>query len=166
MTSAVSGKTTYLVVGDDPGESKIKKATEKGVRQIDEDELLELIKTKPGKKSKFEIAAEEEVKREMPKKKPKKKNCPRQTRTMWVTKILLVSTVFTSPTSKNTTTEAITKKSKKSRLSQKWKKRKKQLQKLLLTVGREEGQFRWGRLSDRREQHRVRKNLNWLKGWG
>ena len=76
MTSAVSGKTTYLVVGDDPGESKIKKATEKGVKQIDEDELLELIKTKPGKKSKFEIAAEEEVKRETPKKKPKKEKLP------------------------------------------------------------------------------------------
>ena len=60
VTSAVSGRTTYLLVGDDPGESKIKKATEKKVEQIDEDKLLELIRTKPGKKSKYEIAAEME----------------------------------------------------------------------------------------------------------
>ena len=54
------GRTSFLLVGDDPGESKIKKVTEKKVEQIDEDKLLELIRTKPGKKSKYEIDAENE----------------------------------------------------------------------------------------------------------
>ena len=58
--SKFSGRTNFLLVGDDPGESKIKKAVDKKVEQIDEDKLLELIRTKPGKKSKYEIEAENE----------------------------------------------------------------------------------------------------------
>jgi len=73
VTSAVSGKTGYLVVGDDAGESKIAKAKEKKVKMINEDELFEIIKTKPGKKSKYEIAAEEEAKEEIKKAKKVKK---------------------------------------------------------------------------------------------
>ncbi|TPX38378.1 hypothetical protein SmJEL517_g00196 [Synchytrium microbalum] len=49
VTSAVSGKTTYLVVGEEPGESKTKKATELKVKILDEDGLFELIATRPGK---------------------------------------------------------------------------------------------------------------------
>merc|ERR1711892_422525 len=60
VTSAVSGKTSYLVVGDEPGESKIKKAKDKNVVIIDEDALLELIRSRPGKRSKYEIEAENE----------------------------------------------------------------------------------------------------------
>ena len=74
LTTSVSGKTSYLIVGDEPGESKIKKAKEKGVKMVDEDFVLELIKSKPAKKSKFEIQAEEEAAREArntPKKKTK-----------------------------------------------------------------------------------------------
>merc|ERR1712131_253154 len=73
VTSAVSGKTGYLVVGDDAGESKIAKAKEKKVKMINEDELFEIIKTKPGKKPKYEIAAEEEAKEEAKKTKKIKK---------------------------------------------------------------------------------------------
>ena len=72
VTSAVSGKTTFLVVGDEPGESKIKKAVEKNVEQINEDKLLDLIRTKPGKRSKYEIEAEKEFEVEKAKKTPKK----------------------------------------------------------------------------------------------
>ena len=67
-----SGRTSFLLVGDDPGESKIKKATEKKVEQIDEDKLLELIRTKPGKKSKYEIEAENEQQPKKSSKTPKK----------------------------------------------------------------------------------------------
>jgi replication factor C subunit 1 len=44
VTGGVSGKTAYLIVGSDPGESKLKKATEKGVKTIDEDGLFAIIK--------------------------------------------------------------------------------------------------------------------------
>jgi len=43
VTSAPSSKTTYLVVGEDPGESKLAKAKKHNITQIDEDELLDLI---------------------------------------------------------------------------------------------------------------------------
>ncbi|KAJ2553258.1 DNA replication factor C complex subunit Rfc1 [Coemansia sp. RSA 1933] len=45
ITSAVSGKTSYLVVGDDPGSSKIKKAKSLKTRCLYEDHLLELIRS-------------------------------------------------------------------------------------------------------------------------
>ncbi|KAI8593968.1 replication factor RFC1 C terminal domain-containing protein [Geranomyces variabilis] len=44
-----SGKTSYVVVGDDPGESKLKKATTLNLKTIDEDGFLDLIRTLPGK---------------------------------------------------------------------------------------------------------------------
>ena len=68
VTSAVSGKTAFLLVGDEPGESKIRKAKEKNVEQIDEDRLLDLIRSKPGKRSKYEIEAEKEFEAEKAKK--------------------------------------------------------------------------------------------------
>ncbi|KAJ3410904.1 hypothetical protein HDV05_003035 [Chytridiales sp. JEL 0842] len=49
VTSAVSGKTSYLVVGDEPGESKINKAKQVKVKMINQDEFLELVRTLPGK---------------------------------------------------------------------------------------------------------------------
>lgn len=63
VTGSVSGRTSYVIVGDDPGESKIKKAEQHKTKQIDEDGLLDLIRSKPGKKSKYEIAAEKENKK-------------------------------------------------------------------------------------------------------
>uniref|UniRef100_A0A8C1KW39 Replication factor C subunit 1 n=1 Tax=Cyprinus carpio TaxID=7962 RepID=A0A8C1KW39_CYPCA len=61
VTGNVSRKTTYLVLGRDSGASKSEKAESFGTKIINEDELLDLIRTKPGKKSKYEIAAEAEV---------------------------------------------------------------------------------------------------------
>uniref|UniRef100_A0A8C2BGL0 Replication factor C subunit 1 n=2 Tax=Cyprinus carpio TaxID=7962 RepID=A0A8C2BGL0_CYPCA len=62
VTGNVSRKTTYLVLGRDSGASKTEKAESFGTKIINEDELLDLIRTKPGKKSKYEIAAEAENK--------------------------------------------------------------------------------------------------------
>ncbi|KAM9857419.1 replication factor C subunit 1 [Aulostomus maculatus] len=62
VTGNVSKKTTYLVRGRDSGVSKLEKAESMGTTILDEDDLLELIRTKPGKKSKYEIAAEAESK--------------------------------------------------------------------------------------------------------
>lgn len=62
VTGNVSKKTNYLVQGRDSGVSKLEKAESFGTKILDEDGLLELIRTKPGKKSKYEIAAEAEAK--------------------------------------------------------------------------------------------------------
>ncbi|TRY96810.1 hypothetical protein DNTS_016309 [Danionella cerebrum] len=62
VTGNVSRKTTYLVLGRDSGVSKTEKAEGLGTKIINEDELFDLIKTKPGKKSKYELAAEAENK--------------------------------------------------------------------------------------------------------
>uniref|UniRef100_A0A8C5IA59 Replication factor C subunit 1 n=1 Tax=Gouania willdenowi TaxID=441366 RepID=A0A8C5IA59_GOUWI len=61
VTGNISKKTSYLVQGRDSGVSKLEKAESLGTKILDEDGLLELIRTKPGKKSKYEIAAEAEV---------------------------------------------------------------------------------------------------------
>ncbi|XP_069781025.1 replication factor C subunit 1 isoform X2 [Narcine bancroftii] len=63
LTGNVSKKTNYLVTGRDSGRSKLDKAESFGTKQIDEDGLLDLIRRMPGKRSKYEIAAEEEVKK-------------------------------------------------------------------------------------------------------
>ncbi|KAL4640340.1 replication factor C subunit 1 isoform X2, partial [Arapaima gigas] len=60
VTGNISRKTSYLVLGRDGGASKTEKAESLGTKIIDEDGLLDLIRTKPGKKSKYEIAAEAE----------------------------------------------------------------------------------------------------------
>ncbi|XP_065733320.1 replication factor C subunit 1 [Phocoena phocoena] len=64
VTGNVSKKTNYLVMGRDSGQSKSDKAAALGTKIIDEDGLLNLIRTMPGKKSKYEIAAEAEMKKE------------------------------------------------------------------------------------------------------
>uniref|UniRef100_A0A8C5KRM4 Replication factor C subunit 1 n=1 Tax=Jaculus jaculus TaxID=51337 RepID=A0A8C5KRM4_JACJA len=61
VTGNVSKKTNYLVMGRDSGQSKSDKAAALGTKIIDEDGLLNLIRTMPGKKSKYEIAVEAEV---------------------------------------------------------------------------------------------------------
>ncbi|XP_061684714.1 replication factor C subunit 1 isoform X2 [Syngnathoides biaculeatus] len=65
VTGNVSKKTTHLVQGRDSGVSKLEKAQSFGTKILSEDDLLELIRTKPGKKSKYEIAAEAESKGSM-----------------------------------------------------------------------------------------------------
>ncbi|KNE60970.1 hypothetical protein AMAG_06731 [Allomyces macrogynus ATCC 38327] len=69
MTGAVSGKTSYLLVGADGGATKIKKATELKTPLLDEDQFLDLIRTRPGKseaqvqatKSKTVLAKEQKL---------------------------------------------------------------------------------------------------------
>ncbi|XP_058693107.1 replication factor C subunit 1 isoform X2 [Poecile atricapillus] len=74
VTGNVSKKTNYLVVGRDCGQSKCEKASTLGTKVIDEDGLFDLIRTMPGKKSKYELAAEAEAKKgeSKPKKTPQK----------------------------------------------------------------------------------------------
>lgn len=45
--NSVSGKVSYIIVGDEAGPSKLAKANSLGVKQISEDDLLELIRTRP-----------------------------------------------------------------------------------------------------------------------
>ncbi|KAM6940643.1 replication factor C subunit 1 [Xenentodon cancila] len=79
VTGNISKKTTYLVQGRDSGASKLEKAESFGTKILDEDGLLDLIRTKPGKKSKYEIAAEAESKASKTKTPPSKtsKSTPR-----------------------------------------------------------------------------------------
>uniref|UniRef100_A0A4W6BSJ0 Replication factor C subunit 1 n=1 Tax=Lates calcarifer TaxID=8187 RepID=A0A4W6BSJ0_LATCA len=77
VTGNVSKKTTYLVQGRDSGVSKLEKAESLGTKVLDEDGLLELIRTKPGKKSKYEIVAEAESKASKTKTPPGSKSTPK-----------------------------------------------------------------------------------------
>ncbi|XP_029165981.1 replication factor C subunit 1 isoform X2 [Nylanderia fulva] len=45
--NSVSGKVSYIVVGDEAGPSKLAKANSLGIKQISEDDLLEMIRTRP-----------------------------------------------------------------------------------------------------------------------
>uniref|UniRef100_U3K3U3 Replication factor C subunit 1 n=1 Tax=Ficedula albicollis TaxID=59894 RepID=U3K3U3_FICAL len=74
VTGNVSRKTNYLVMGRDCGQSKCEKASTLGTKVIDEDGLFDLIRTMPGKKSKYELAAETEAKKaeSKPKRTPQK----------------------------------------------------------------------------------------------
>ncbi|XP_030349249.1 replication factor C subunit 1 [Strigops habroptila] len=74
VTGNVSKKTNYLVMGRDCGQAKCEKASTLGTKIVDEDGLFDLIRTMPGKKSKYELAAEAEAKKaeSRPKKTPQK----------------------------------------------------------------------------------------------
>ena len=48
VVSAISGKTTHLLLGEDGGESKIAKAEQLGKKVISEDDFLDLIRDRPG----------------------------------------------------------------------------------------------------------------------
>nr|CAD7453506.1 unnamed protein product [Timema tahoe] len=62
VTSSVSRNTSYLVVGDDPGPSKIEKAKTWCTPHLDEDGLLNLIRQRSGKQEgKNEIENAEEI---------------------------------------------------------------------------------------------------------
>ncbi|XP_057310081.1 replication factor C subunit 1-like [Hydractinia symbiolongicarpus] len=50
VTTSVSGKTSFVIVGKDPGQSKMEKALKHKTHQLSEDEFLELVRTRPGKK--------------------------------------------------------------------------------------------------------------------
>uniref|UniRef100_A0A8C9FB15 Replication factor C subunit 1 n=1 Tax=Pavo cristatus TaxID=9049 RepID=A0A8C9FB15_PAVCR len=72
VTGNVSKKTNYLVMGRDCGQSKCEKASTLGTKIIDEDGLFDLVRTMPGKKSKYELAAETEKAEPRHKKTPQK----------------------------------------------------------------------------------------------
>lgn len=60
MISGVTKKLDYLIIGEDAGEAKLKKADELNVKKINEDEFLQLICTKSGiKEPKYENEAEQ-----------------------------------------------------------------------------------------------------------
>jgi replication factor C subunit 1 len=48
VTGSISSKTSYLLVGRDGGESKLEKARDLKVKTISEDDLLQMIATRPG----------------------------------------------------------------------------------------------------------------------
>ena len=56
VTTGVSGKTDYLVLGEEGGESKRAKATEKGTKVIDENGLFALISSKPAQSTAPQMA--------------------------------------------------------------------------------------------------------------
>ncbi|XP_062333992.1 replication factor C subunit 1 [Osmerus eperlanus] len=77
VTSNISRRTSYLVLGRDSGQAKTDKALSLGTQILDEDGLLDLIRTKPGKKSKYEIAAESQGSTRVPlKASPAKSSLP------------------------------------------------------------------------------------------
>lgn len=55
MTGSPSGKTSYVVVGDDAGQSKLDKVKKLKIKTLDEDEFLDLIRTSPAKTEDGEI---------------------------------------------------------------------------------------------------------------
>ncbi|KAL0275125.1 UNVERIFIED_CONTAM: hypothetical protein PYX00_003084 [Menopon gallinae] len=46
VTGSVSGKTNYIVVGEEAGQSKLEKASKFGTKKLTEDDLLDLIRSK------------------------------------------------------------------------------------------------------------------------
>ncbi|KAI1315277.1 hypothetical protein EDD11_001009 [Mortierella claussenii] len=55
VTGSPSGKTTYVIVGDDAGQSKLEKVKKLKIRTLDEDGFLELIRTSPARTEDGEI---------------------------------------------------------------------------------------------------------------
>lgn len=49
VTGSPSGKTNFLVVGEEAGQSKIEKAKKLKIKTLDEDEFLDLIRNSPAK---------------------------------------------------------------------------------------------------------------------
>ncbi|KAG0307441.1 hypothetical protein BGZ97_000403 [Linnemannia gamsii] len=55
VTGSPSGKTSYVVVGDDAGQSKLDKVKKLKIKTLDEDEFLDLIRTSPAKTEDGEV---------------------------------------------------------------------------------------------------------------
>ncbi|KAF2356816.1 BRCT domain [Trinorchestia longiramus] len=56
VVGSISKKTTHLLVGDEPGGSKTTKAEQLGTTVISEDDLLEMLRTRPGSSSPADAA--------------------------------------------------------------------------------------------------------------
>ncbi|KAH0946169.1 hypothetical protein HN011_006968 [Eciton burchellii] len=80
--NAVSGKVNYIIVGDEAGPAKLAKANSLGIKQISEDGLLEMIRTKPkGKVEDIKPAAKRNVKKISNKSESSKTESPSKTET-------------------------------------------------------------------------------------
>ncbi|KAJ1559375.1 hypothetical protein HK096_000761, partial [Nowakowskiella sp. JEL0078] len=53
VTSALSSKTTYVVIGEDAGPKKLEKTEALKIKKLDEEEFFELIRTAPAKDTNF-----------------------------------------------------------------------------------------------------------------
>ncbi|XP_063696478.1 replication factor C subunit 1 [Culicoides brevitarsis] len=84
MMTTVSKKLSYMVVGELAGPAKIAKADEYGIPQINEDELLDLIREKSGIPKKNPVKEEP---KESPAKKIKKEESPKKVKKEEETKI-------------------------------------------------------------------------------
>lgn len=80
VTSAISGKTNYVVAGEESGPAKLAKAEDMNIPVLTEDDLLDLIREKSGiatlKKKKTEVKKESPVKKND--KSPLKHNSPKK----------------------------------------------------------------------------------------
>lgn len=78
VTSAMSGKTTHLVSGDDSGPAKMAKAEDMGIPILSEDDLFDLIREKSGlaTKAKKHKTPTKEIKSEETKIKKEKRESP------------------------------------------------------------------------------------------
>jgi replication factor C subunit 1 len=67
VTTAVSSRTSYLIVGRDPGESKTKKATEMKTKVIDENGFFNLLETSEEKAEIIDTKAKTATQKQMEK---------------------------------------------------------------------------------------------------
>lgn len=66
VTGAPSGKTSYVIVGENAGPSKLKKIASIGVKTLDEDGFLDLIRTRgSGELTEKQIKVKEKAEQEM-----------------------------------------------------------------------------------------------------
>lgn len=62
VSTGLSKKVTHMLVGDDAGPSKLAKADEMNIKQVSEDELLDMIREKSGLKKTVKVEKKEDTK--------------------------------------------------------------------------------------------------------
>ncbi|KAM0682981.1 DNA replication factor C complex subunit Rfc1 [Mitosporidium daphniae] len=78
VTSAPSGKTSFIVVGDDPGPGKIEKAKQLGLSLLNEEQFYKLIQTMPRRSEHGEVIEDDHVAMCAKKEPPKQRSAPVQ----------------------------------------------------------------------------------------
>ncbi|XP_020279206.1 replication factor C subunit 1 isoform X2 [Pseudomyrmex gracilis] len=73
--NCVSKKINFIIVGDEPGPAKLEKADNLGIKRISEDDLIEMIRTRPEGKT-------EDIKPTATRAKPKSKNLSKESEIM------------------------------------------------------------------------------------
>lgn len=61
VTGSVSGRTSYIIAGEEAGQSKLEKAKKHKTKQLDEDGLFSLIMSLPRKKSRFDYGLQSKI---------------------------------------------------------------------------------------------------------